>query len=114
MFQGGSHGWGPPRGDFHLAALKALVPWAAEGATSGSLTPADLRQLVRRAFRRPPEGSSPGEQLDRGFESLRQLAAQIHMHVGAQRLLCCAIPAAHPAAPASGPPLLTWQSSLAS
>jgi hypothetical protein len=114
MFQGGSHGWAPPRGEFHLAALKALVPWAAEGASSGSLSPADLRQLVRHAFRHPPEGSSRGEQLDRAFQSLRHLVAQIHMHVGAwrPRTACCAASLAAPPPPGSMRPWLRDGSAL--
>ncbi|EFN52001.1 hypothetical protein CHLNCDRAFT_139531 [Chlorella variabilis] len=79
LFQGGSHAWSPPRDEFRLNSLKSLVPWAAQGVTSGSLSPADLRQLISRAFRQPPAGSSREEQLDRAFQSLRLLSDQIHM-----------------------------------
>lgn len=47
--------------------------------TSGSLSPAALRGVVRRAFRAPPPGSSLEEQLDRAFQGLRLLAEQIRM-----------------------------------
>lgn len=45
------------------------------------LTPAQLRELVRRAFRAPPPASGSREQqLDRAFLSLRLLAEQVALH----------------------------------
>lgn len=48
-----------------------------QGATSGTLTPAELRAAVRRAFRHPPVGSSQEAQLDAAFASLRLLGDQV-------------------------------------
>lgn len=79
LMQQGGHGWAPPRDAFYLRSLQQLAPWAAQGVTSGSFTPAELRALVARCFRHPPEGSGREEQLDRAFQSLRLLGDQIHM-----------------------------------
>lgn len=47
-----------------------------QGASSGTLTPADLRAAVRRAFRHPPAGASREQALDAAFASLRLLGEQ--------------------------------------
>ncbi|KAL4451199.1 hypothetical protein ABPG77_009271 [Micractinium sp. CCAP 211/92] len=78
LMQQGGHGWAPPRDEFHLRSLQQLFPWAAEGATSGSFSPAQLRALITRCFRQPA-GASKEEQLDQAFTSLRLLSDQIHM-----------------------------------
>ncbi|PRW20169.1 hypothetical protein C2E21_9247 [Chlorella sorokiniana] len=75
---GPQHEWAPPRDEFYLQSFKRLVPWAAQDATSGVLTPAHLRELVRRTFRAPPpEEGGRARQLDQAFESLRLLADQV-------------------------------------
>lgn len=75
---GGRHGWAPPRDEFYLRSFQSLAPWAAEGATSGCLTPAELRQVVRRTFRAAPaHGGSAADGLDRAFQSLRLLSQQV-------------------------------------
>jgi len=53
-----------------------------QGATSGSLSPAELRALVTRCFRQPPADSSKEQQLDWAFLGLRLLAEQIQLQVG--------------------------------
>lgn len=75
---GPQHEWAPPRDEFYLQSFKRLVPWVAQDATSGVLTPARLRDLVRQAFRAPPPAEGGRDrQLDQAFESLRLLAEQI-------------------------------------
>ena len=54
----------------------------AQGATSGTLTPAELRAAVRRAFRQPPAGSSSEAELDAAFGSLRLLGEQVQLQRG--------------------------------
>ncbi|PSC74841.1 Co2+ Mg2+ efflux [Micractinium conductrix] len=75
----GGHGWSKPRDEFHLESLRRLAPWVAEGATSGSFSPAQLRALVTRCFRHPPAGSSADDRIDWAFQSLRLLSEQIQM-----------------------------------
>ena len=68
--------------DFSPQAIPRETPSSPlylQGVTSGSLSPAELKLLIRRSFRQPPADSSRAVQLDRAFTSLRLLGEQIRM-----------------------------------